>query len=242
MNLIVIGGGHFGSFHARQLHKAMRRGKIPVQPIIIVDRDPDCAATREFAGADGIAFAFSDWHAYLCARFPDGDTNGEDHIVPAPFAPHLMYDWLAAAVTAERPGVRLRRGLFDVPLGLPYELTHEGNRFISAADWICPAACIEPANCPAIRGPRTWELGDIVRSHATPGNGLSAVEVFTCKHYAYGVGTIPAARLLDARRNVLATLDRSEAGVRVAVATVSSCHGVVAVLETVQKAEESPEG
>lgn len=224
---MVIGGGYFGSYHTRQLLKAMRRGKVLAEPLLVVDRDPGCAAASEFAGAPEVQLVVSDWHAFLLQHFPNRHTHAGDQIVPAPFAPHLLYDWLAASV---QPALVPQRVLFEIPLGLPYELTHEGNRFISAAGWQCPATCIEPASCPAIRAPRTWELGDIVRAHATPDEGISGVEVFHCKHYAYGVGTIPARRLLEARQNVLDRI-ASDGGARVAVATVSSCHGVVAVLE-----------
>ncbi|MBI4497339.1 MAG: hypothetical protein HY689_05515 [Chloroflexi bacterium] len=230
MYFIVIGGGWYGSLHTRQLCKAVARGKTACDGIIVVDRDPACAAAQEFAGNAVVRLVTADWLAFLGAYFPDGDTHADDHIVPAPFAPHLAFDWLVTSVQTACPGATLTRGAFDLELGLPFEkLDAQGNRYLSAADWVCPVTCIEPATCPAIRGPRTWELGDLLATHATPEQGYTGLELFTCRHAVYGIGTIPAARLLEARAHVLEALARRQPQ-RIAVATVSSCHGVVATL------------
>ncbi|HEV7129304.1 MAG TPA: hypothetical protein VGN32_17860, partial [Ktedonobacterales bacterium] len=154
-------------------------------------------------------------------------------LVPAPFAPHLLCDWLLAAVRADAPGSVVERGVCELALGLPYEHGDaSGNRFISAADWLCPATCIEPARCPAIHAARTWELGDIVRAgaaHATV--PYAAVELFTCRHYAFGVGAIPISELAQARQRLAALPQPAAAGPqRVLVGTVSACHGVLGEL------------
>lgn len=230
MYCIVIGGGWYGSLHTRQLRKAVARSKIACEGLIVVDRDPACAAAGEFAGDPVVRLVVADWLDFLNSYFPDGQAHGGDHLVPAPFAPHLCFDWLRASVQAAFPTAVLRQGTFDLELGLPFEKSDaQGNRYISAADWVCPVTCIEPARCPAIRGPRTWELGDLLEARVTPAQGYTGLELFTCRHYAFGIGTIPAARLLQARDHVLAALERGEPQ-QIAVATVSSCHGVVGVL------------
>ena len=60
--------------------------------------------------------------------------------------------------------------------------------------------CVEPLLCPAIKAPRTWEMGDAVtawtaeraRERPTAGPAL-----FTCRHVAYGVGMYPARAAFD---------------------------------------------
>lgn len=232
MRLIVIGGGCYGSMHTRQLLKAQRRGKIACERFELIDHNPACQALAAFADEPLVRVVRMEWDAYLRAYLDTVDETTDDRLVPAPFAPHLLFDWLRDAVARDVPEASVRRAPCDLTLGLPYEHTAEpGNRFISAAGWLCPVTCIEPKLCPAIHGERTWELGEIVRTGPTrAGESYSSVELFTCRHYAWGVGTIPIADLVRARARVVAALRAGQAQ-RVVVGTVSSCHGVLGVLE-----------
>jgi hypothetical protein len=236
MELVVIGGGCYGCLHARQLVKAAQRGKILPRRILVVDRNPACRALVEFATEPLVQVVRADWSAFLHDYLSSVDAATDDQLVPAPFAPHLVFEWLLSAVAGTLPGVRVRRGACALPLGLPYEQRDAaGNQFISSAGWICPVTCIEPALCPAIHGPRTWELGDIVRAGArAEGSPYTDVVLFTCRHFAWGVGTIPIAALLAAREYVMATL-RTGRSQKIVVGTVSACHGVLAVLEAQQE-------
>ncbi len=239
MDLVVIGGGCYGCLHTRQLVKAARRGKIAPERILVVDRNPACRALAEFAGEPLVRIERAEWGAFLRAYLATADAAGDDQLVPAPFAPHLLFEWLLSTVRAALPGMDVRRGACALPLGLPYEHSDvAGNLFISAADWICPVTCIEPALCPAIRGPRTWELGEIVRAGALAADSpYSDALLFTCRHFAWGVGTIPIGALLAARARVIGAPHAVQPR-RIVVGTVSACHGVLAVLETRENSHE----
>jgi hypothetical protein len=233
MDLIVIGGGCYGSYHARQLLKAQRRGKIAARRLLIIDRNPSCPALAEFAGEPLVEVVRADWSAFLNAHLADLDPDTDDRIVPAPFAPHLFFDWLLGALQTDVPEATVARRPCELAFGLPYEHSDSiGNRFISAAGWICPATCIEPARCPAIRAERDWELGEIVRDGvARSAEHFTGVELFTCRHYAFGIGTIPAADLVRARLGLGTALRRDDSSaLRVVVGTVSACHGVLGEL------------
>lgn len=234
MDLIVIGGGCYGCLHTRQLVKAARRGKITPRRIVVVDRNPACRALTEFAGEPLVRVVRAEWGAFLRGYTAELGAATEDRLIPAPFAPHLLFEWLRGAVAEACPTAAVRRVPCALPLGLPYEHADDaGNQFISAAGWVCPVTCIEPALCPAIKGPRTWELGEIVRGGATAApDGYSDVVLFTCRHFAWGIGAIPVQALLDARERLLAALAAGRPQ-RVIVGTVSSCHGVLATLEAV---------
>lgn len=241
MDLIVIGGGCYGSYHARQLLKAQRRGKIAARRLLIVDRNPACRALAEFAGEPQVEVVRAEWSTFLTAHLADLDPDADDRIVPAPFAPHLLFDWLLGAVQTEVPTVSVTRRPCELALGLPYEQSDAaGNRFISAAGWICPATCIEPARCPAIRAQRDWELGEIVRTGvARSAEPYTGVELFTCRHYAFGIGTIPVTDLIRARHRLAVALRLDAApSLRVVVGTVSACHGVIGEL-TAQSASRN---
>ena len=233
MDLIIIGGGCYGCYHTRQLLKAQHRGKIAARRFVVVDRNPACRALGEFAGEPLIEVVRADWATFLRRYLDDLPADTPDRIVPAPFAPHLFCDWLLDTARADLPGLTLARGRCELALGLPYEHSDAaGNRFISAAGWLCPVTCIEPARCPAIHAERTWELGEIVTAGAARApQPYASVALFTCRHFAFGVGAIPAAALVRARRELAATLRREGADEhRTLVGTVSACHGVLGEL------------
>jgi hypothetical protein len=212
--LVVIGGGCFGSYHARQLLKAIRAGRLPRERIVIVDRDPSCAAAGELGAAPEVSLATADWldflRGWLEAASPD------DRLVPAPLAPHLLWEWLASELGADR---------LDPPRGwrLPYEQPGpSGELYLSAAAWTCPATCVEPAHCPALHAPRDWDLADLIVERARTLGHEPAV--FRCLHLANGVGAVRAGDVLAAR---------ARAAVRqvpVLVATSSRCHAAVGAL------------
>ncbi|HEY7982794.1 MAG TPA: hypothetical protein VID73_01420 [Ktedonobacterales bacterium] len=232
MRLIIIGGGCYGCYHTRQLLKARHRGKIAADAFIVVDRNPACRALSEFAAEPLVRVVRADWASFLRAELRDAAPDTGDRLVPAPFAPHLLCDWLLDAARAAAPERAIERVACDLTLGLPYEQGDTtGNRFISAAGWVCPATCIEPARCPAIHDIRTWELGEMVRAGAArAATPFHQVALFTCRHYAFGVGTIPVAELARARLDLAAALRADAAPRRVLVGTVSACHGVLGEL------------
>jgi len=215
--IAVIGGGCYGCYHARQLLKAVRGGRLAGQRLLVVDRDPGCAAAREFAGVPEVSLAAEEWGAFLRAWLGSAERcSGTDHLVPAPFAPHLLGEWLAGELSArvEEPP----RGW-----GLPFERPGgPGQLFLSAAAWTCPATCVEPAHCPVLHAPRDWDLADLIEERAASLGYRPAV--FRCLHLAGGVGSVRVAEVLAARDR----LRGSDAPVL--VATSSHCHAAVGAL------------
>ena len=187
----MLGGGWFGTYHARQLLKALRSGRLSSHRVLVV--------------ADWLEFL----RAWLC------DARPEDHLVPAPLAPHLLWRWLAGELGADPA---------EAPRGwdLPYERPGAGGElYLSAAAWTCPATCVEPAHCPALHAPRDWDLAKLIEARARLW-GLEPA-VFRCRHLANGVGSIRVGDLLAARGGGQGMTD-------VLVATSSGCHAAVGVL------------
>ena len=211
--LAVIGGGFFGAYHARQLLKAIRAGRLPRRRLLIVDRDPACLAARELGDGDEVEVVVSDWLEFLRAWLPRA--GPDDHVIPAPLAPHLLWQWLAGELDgAPSPPPR--------GWGLPYEQPGPaGELYLSAAAWTCPATCVEPAHCPALHAPRDWDLADVIEERAVALGFEPAV--FRCRHLANGVGSVRVGELQAA-----AGRGGSRAGVL--VATSSRCHAAVGAL------------
>jgi hypothetical protein len=228
---IVVGGGEAGLFYVRQLLRAVAAGRLETASIVVVDRDPLCAATQ--VRDPRVRVERADWSAWLDTHLEAADPD--DQLVPYHWAPHLLLEWLERALA--RRGGRSSRGAALAPRGLPMERdTAAGDRALSYASWICPLTCIEPALCPHTRGPRDWSLaGDL--EHAAGGERLQGQVVFRCMHLVWGVGTIRVGDIHAARDRVFSGM--RQGGGRYLVATSSHCHALATVVEVGERLEKA---
>ncbi|HMA45524.1 MAG TPA: hypothetical protein VKO86_15995 [Gemmatimonadales bacterium] len=237
-DVVVVGGGCYGTFYASQLARAKARGKATFRSVVIVDRDPGCRARRELPEAADRVFVTSEWDAFfdrhLAAARPGTDGDPPDYVVPSPHMSHLMFEWLVRRTRARCPNRTV--DVVPVPdsLGTPYDRTGPDNtRYVSFADWICPTHCIEPALCPAIGAPRTWEMPEAVGALAgrlrAGGAAIAGPVLFICRHHVYGVGTFAVDAVLEGER-VVAQAAAARETAHVLVGTVSSCHGALNLL------------
>jgi hypothetical protein len=236
-DIIIIGGGCYGTFYTRQLESARARDRASYRRILVIDRNPHCQVTRELPPGRDRELVTADWSEfldrYLGDRAAAGPGNGEDVIVPSPLMPHLMYHWLVRRSQARWPNRLVETRPIPESPRTPYDQTApDHTRYISFADWICPTHCVEPALCPVIRAPRTWEMADAVsdltrrmgRDHPAVGPIL-----FQCRHTVFGVGTFSVDAVLEGDR-VVARAGASGKPADVVVGTISSCHGAVNLL------------
>ena len=237
-DVVVVGGGCYGTFYATQLAKAKERGKAAYRTVVIVDRDERCRARLELPDTPDRMFVTSEWEAFfdrfLSTGRPSGVGAERDYIVPSPHMPHLMFEWLV-----RRARTRFTDRRFDVvpvpgALTLPYDRTASDlTRYVSFADWICPTHCIEPAICPAIGQPRTWEMStalqDLAQRLRAEGQSVRGPALFVCQHHVFGVGTFAVESVLEGER-IVAEAARSTEEAMVLVGTVSACHGAVNLL------------
>lgn len=222
MNIVVIGGGCYGSGYLRQFRKARARGKLPLASWIVLDRDRNCRAVSEMEAGDPLRFRTGEWRALLTEMLASGELSEGDLVVPSPFQGALVSDWLQDEARAAG------RSLTSLPVGelghgLRFEQASPGGdvRFVSFAGWTCPVHCIEPAKCPVTRGPKDWDLRNTMRTVAAE-RGYARLLSFTCLHWLYGVGAVPAEEFLAARRHV-----REEPPGDLLLASMSTCHGAV---------------
>jgi hypothetical protein len=213
--IAVIGGGQVGAYHARQLLKGVRSGRLAGERLLVVDRDADCQAFRELGGVPEVVTETADWSEFLREWLPRASAG--DQLVPTPWAPHLLCDWLTGAVGGSPlPPPRSWR--------LPYEVVAGSTLFLSAAAWACPATCVEPAHCPALHGPRDWDLGDVIEEEARA-RGYQPV-VFRLAHLSNGIASISVRDIADA----MAFMGRL-AQAKALIATSSRCHAAVNAIQ-----------
>lgn len=223
----------------RRLFKAEAAGKITFGRIVVIDRDPGCAAAA--LASDRVRIDAASWSDWLAANLSHAAMG--DHLVPYHWAPHVLLDWLVNdldqhGVTLERqplaagspaptegPDVRPQVAeLGDLPARPPVALaTAAGDVALSYAEWLCPPACIEPALCPHTRGPKSWSLAsELARAPRS--------FVFPCLHLAHGVGTIPVSSIFAVRSRVAEALRGGEIGpdTPLWISSASHCHGLAA--------------
>jgi hypothetical protein len=236
-DVVIVGGGCYGSFYARQLERARERGRAVYRTLLVVDRDRNCQFAREIGEADTRQLVVREWGDFF-DRYLAGVTaplpgDPGDAIVPSPLMPHLMYEWLVRQARVRWPARMIETRPVPSGLGTPYDISApDGTRYVSFADWTCPTHCIEPAICPIIRAPRTWEMADALEglarrldlSHPTAGP-----VVFVCEHRVFGVGMFDVAEVL-AGDAAVSSAGGPGSPVDVLVGTVSSCHGAVNLL------------
>lgn len=205
----------------RQLLRAVAAGRLETERIVVVDRDPACAARAH--SDPRLEFAVAAWSDWLDAHLRG--LGAHDHLVPYHWAPHLLVDWLRRE--AERASAQALRGGAPLPaFELPFERdTRGGDRALSYATWPCPPACIEPELCPHTRGPKHWSLAARL---ATAPPGFDAALVFRSLHLVQGVGTVPVIEIHAALERLLALAKGGER--RLLVATASHCHGLATAL------------
>lgn len=244
-DIIVVGGGCYGSYYVRQLRRARAAGALTWARLVVVDRDPDCAVAADAADLTLVTREWASFFAeYLAAASAASSSAtaaegavaaATPHaIVPSPLMPHLMAQWVVSRARARWPGRMLRLAPLDGAVDVPWQRAgDDGTHYVSFATWECPINCIEPRTCPHTRGPRAWSLPPTLRAFVETerlrGRRIDGPAVFHCVHRAYGVGMFDVAEVLAA--DTLVAQVAAGRAASVLVGTVSHCHGALAVLE-----------
>jgi hypothetical protein len=233
-DIVVVGGGCYGTFYVRQLLRARSRGAAGWRRLIAVDRDPGCRLGREHLHGATVELRVAEWGRFFDEYLTTPRASAApDAIVPSPLMPHLMFEWLLRAARRRWPAREVEARPLTLAAGTPYDVLHpDGTRYVSFADWLCPVHCIEPATCPVIRGPRSWEMAEAVISLTTRlgrERPVAGPVLLVVRHRTYGVGMFDVADVLAGEAAVASAGDGG-GPVDVVVGTVSSCHGAVSLL------------
>jgi hypothetical protein len=236
-DIVIVGGGCYGSFYAGQLERAREQGRADYRQLLIVDRNSECEFASRLGTGPFRRLVVEEWSAFF-DRFLGTATEpapGEpgDAIVPSPLMPHLMSQWLLRRAQVRWPGRPIEICAPPTGPGTPYDVSApDGTRYISYADWLCPTHCIEPALCPVIRAPRTWDIADALKrlSLRISTTGPTAGPVlFQCLHRVFGVGMFDVASVMNGE-NVMVQAGLEGSPVDILVGTISHCHGAVSLL------------
>lgn len=236
--IVVVGGGCYGTFYTEQLIEARDRGKITYRRLLVVDQDPECQVRRTRGDSSDYELVAEDWDAFFDAYLGETLNGGRaispnSVIVPSPLMPHLMFRWLLRRARSRWPDRTVATAPLDEPIGTPYETTAPDlTRYVSFADWICPTHCIEPATCPVIKAPRTWEMSEALEQYVRrgrPGTRMSGPVLFVCRHQVHGVGGFAVDEVVAGDR-LVAEAGADGGAADVIVGTISACHGAVNAL------------
>jgi hypothetical protein len=234
--IVVVGGGCYGSYYVRQLRRARSAGAVDWERLVVVDRDLDC---RVAGDADGVTLVPREWGSYFAeylaaAAAAPAARIARDAIVPSPLMPPLMSQWIVARARARWPGRPIRILPLDGAVDVPWQRAgDDGTHYVSFATWECPINCVEPRTCPHTRGPRAWSLPPTVRAFVETerlrGRRLDGPAIFHCEHRAFGVGMFDVAAVVAA--DALVASVAAARAAEILIGTVSHCHGALTVLE-----------
>jgi hypothetical protein len=232
--IAIVGGGCYGSFYLRQLLRARAAGALTWERVVVVDRNPNCAAAQMLADADaesGAQLVVAEWTKYFreyLSVAAEGGARNSDAIVPSPLMPHLMYEWVRDRAKERWPDREITTRALPSTPPTPWErAAPDGVHYVSFATWMCPINCIEPATCPHTKGPRSWTMPATIRDYVAQ-EGIAGPALFHVTHRAYGVGMLNVADVLAADQLVRGVAEDKAA--QVLVGTVSHCHGALAIL------------
>jgi hypothetical protein len=240
--IVVVGGGCYGSYYVRQLGRAARAGALNAARVLVVDRDPRCRVATELSRDEdsNVEVVVAEWTSFFDAYLAQAAVRGEaessealDAIVPSPLMPHLMYEWIERRARARWPARMIETRPLEPPSGIPWQKRGgDGTQYVSFAEWVCPVNCIEPALCPATRGPRSWSMPPAVLAATEEarrnGRNLAGPVIFHCQHRAYGVGMFDTRDVVAG--DALVQRAAASGAAEVLVGTVSHCHGALSVL------------
>ncbi len=229
----IAGGGCYGSYYVRQLDRARQKEKLKVDEIVVVDKDASCAVAKELGKVEGARLVVSDWLDFGVQAWANRVRWRNDMWVPTPIGPHILFHWLMRQ-TLPISGKTWRQVPYQGPIpSLPYaKVIGQGTLVLSHAPGLCPVNCIEPMLCPLTKDTRGWEMKDTVSNLIASDRDKHCVDdvgIFVCHHHSHGVGTIPMSNIYGEWERMNQALGSGAR--RVAVATVSSCHGILDVLE-----------
>jgi hypothetical protein len=223
-DIVVVGGGCYGSYYVRQLGRAVKAGALTTRRIVVVDRDAECLVAHAGASAAEdapveVRIVVAEWTAffadYLGRAAAEPERFARDAIVPSPLMPHLMGEWIVNRAQQRFPQREIVRAAFERPPQVPWERAGaDGTHYVSFATWMCPVNCVEPRICPHTRDTRSWSmperLAEHARDEASAGRPIVVAAMF-CRHRAYGVGMFDTSEVIDAERRVAAAAKRGAA-------------------------------
>ena len=230
--IVVVGGGCYGGYYVRQLHRAVAAKAIAAERLVVVDRDPHCCVATSLAESERdpieTRLEIADWQTYFDAylnRAADSQSEtARDAIVPSPLMPHLMAEWLVNRAKARWPDRSVHTAAIESSLLVRWQRDGtDGTHYVSFADWMCPINCIEPRMCPVTRDLRDWSLPPTIDAFAREQGTSSAV--MHCRHRAYGVGMIDTSEVVAADESIRRAAGHGRA--EVIIGTASHCHGAL---------------
>jgi hypothetical protein len=103
----IAGGGCYGTFYLRQLDRARDVGKVSIKEIVVVDNDPRCQAADLIKGLTDTRLEVCNWLDFGKQVMKNRTEWAEDHWVPTPLGPHILYHW-AESHLLQNLGVKLK--------------------------------------------------------------------------------------------------------------------------------------
>ncbi|MBI2335694.1 MAG: hypothetical protein HYU97_02895 [Deltaproteobacteria bacterium] len=230
-NFYVVGGGCFATQYTQWLLRSVKLNWLTFEKIICVDKNPQCKVTKEIQDPR-VQLECAEWYDFfpqlIINHYQDANAQ-QDHWIPSHMAPHILFHSfikaikLLEAIGSHQDIVSIS---FQEPFHTPVRLElASGDMAVSFAEWRCPMNCIEPTRCPAIQDARTWEMRDTMQAHLQK-TSFDSFHYLQCQHLCHAVGTIPMMQIYQEFEKLLNKIKNQKIE-SFAIATISSCHGLI---------------
>lgn len=238
MKYVIAGGGVYGTHYVKKIQTALEKGKMNLDEVIIVDKNPECRAKEEIKNLPNASIWVGSWNDFSEEVWENKQALIEDVWVPAPLAPHILSDWIIIRLEKEL-GWKYSNStkMLELP-SIPFaQITEDGRILLSHAPGRCPLDCTEPEVCAITEDTRWWEmrhtLERMISSEHSPVRP-EGVAMFFCKHHCDAgqddIGGISFKTIYEETEKILdyLTLGNHSFG----IATFSSCHGIMNLFES----------
>lgn len=229
MNFYVLTVDETTKDYIHRIYLAGVAGEIPLDDIYVSSLDEEVKSDNVvFRNEEGVDFLAG---ILIGATAEDAETD--DQLIPSHEAPHVLAHVMMRLLDIE--GYKCKLVDLVGRIGTPYEYKlKKGLKVLSFSTDICPLDCLEEGDCPLDGAPITWDVGGRVRAYMESEEPGTLNLNFSCNHYLRQISTIPMKNIIKGWLKLKEVLAEKR-GAKFAVTTHSRCHGIVALIEAVEK-------
>ena len=229
-NIFILGGHKLAVSYYDKISKAKAAGQIDYDRLFCVTDDLDAHAYRHVPRPDVISKSYSQ---FILEILSDPETvSPYDTVVPDHTAKHVMLQVFLGFVAKRFANYETHLKPFVSDLNTPFLYKSENDALwaMSYATWSCPPDCDEPAICPHIAAPRTWDFFRTIPQIVKSLSQNASVHLFGCEPLVVEISHLSLPKIADELKAFEARLT-GPLPVTVLIATHSRCHGILGCFE-----------
>lgn len=229
-HISILGGHKLAVSYYDKISNAKAAGQIAYDCLFCITDDPKAYAHEHVPQPDIIAKSYSQ---FILDTLSDPiSVSPHDTIVPDHTAKHVMLQVFLGFVAKYFPSYKTDLKPFVSDLNTPFLYKSENDAIwaMSYATWTCPPDCDEPAICPHIAAPRTWDFFKMLPQTLNSLTHNSSIHLFGCEPLVAEMSHLKLSKIADELKSFKNRL-AGPIPVTALIATHSHCHGILGCFE-----------